>query len=417
MRPDSKARRWIVLAALMAATLACEVQWLSHAAVARPAAAYYAGQFDPSSLFNIDFLSMSYMLVFLIACLPASWLLARRGLGFGVGVGAALLIVGSLGKAVWASTFAAQVGFQLLLAVSQPFLTNAATTMARDWFPVGERATASGLASLSQYLGFVAALALAPAMVQVDPSLPGYGSGMDTALAVFAALGVAAGAFALAAVRRGPNRALAQDEPGFLDSLKRLMGQRDFRWTLLLFFLGLGIMNTVTALTDSIAAAMGVKDSNGFLGLGLIIGGIVGAIVLPILSDRLGRRKAFIVLCMALTVPALWALVLAPQGWYALGVAAMALLGLALMSAGPIGFQYAAEVTAPVPESASQGILLLAGQVSGLAFTAGMSAGGVSAIRPWLVAFGVAAVAMALLSLRLKESPAVGAGAGERSGV
>ena len=54
--------------ALMAVTLACEAEWLVHAAVARPAAAFYAGQFDPSSLFNIDFLSMSYMLVFLVVC-------------------------------------------------------------------------------------------------------------------------------------------------------------------------------------------------------------------------------------------------------------------------------------------------------------------------------------------------------------
>jgi MFS family permease len=410
MKPQSSGRRWLILAALMAATLACEVEWLSHAGVARPAAAYYAGQFDPRSILNVDFLSMSYMLVFLIACLPASWVLAKRGLGVGVGVGAVLLVVGSIGKGVWASSFAAQVAFQLVLAVAQPFLTNAATTMARDWFPVRERATASGLASLAQYLGFVVALAVAPALVQVDPGLPGYGSGIDTALAVFAVIGAASGAFALIVVRRGPNRDEVEGEPRFLDSLKRLMGQRDFRWTLLLFFLGLGIMNTVTALTDSIAAALGVKDSNGFLGLGLIVGGIIGAVVLPILSDLMGKRKAFLVLCMALTVPALWAIVLAPQGWYALGVAAMALLGVALMSAGPIGFQYAAEVTTPVPESASQGVLLLAGQVSGLAFTALMSAGGTAGVKAWLVAFGVAAIAMALLSLKLRESPAVSTG-------
>ncbi len=391
----------------MAVTLACEVQWLSHAAVARPAAAFYEGQFDPESLFTVDFLSMSFMLVFLIACLPASWVLAKKGLGVGVGIGASLVVLGSLGKAIWASSFAAQIGFQLVLAVAQPFLTNAATTLARDWFPLRERATASGLASLAQYLGFVVALALAPMMVQADPSLPGYGSGFDSALAVFGAIGAAAGLFALLVVRRGPNRDMAEAEPAFLDSLKRLVSQRDFRLTLLLFFLGLGIMNTVTALTDSIAAAMGVRDSNGLLGIGLILGGIVGAVVLPILSDKMGRRKAFLVLCMALTVPALWALVLAPQGWYALGIAAMALLGLALMSAGPIGFQYAAEVTSPVPESASQGALLLAGQVSGLAFTALMSSGGGAGVRAWLIVFAAVSVAMALLSLGLRESPAV----------
>jgi MFS family permease len=403
----SSPRRWAVLAALMAVTLACEAEWLVHAAVARPAAAFYAGQFDPASLFNVDFLSMSYMLVFLIVCLPASWVLDRWGLGPGVGIGAALTMIGSLGKAIWAGSFAAQIVFQLILACAQPFLTNAATTLARDWFPVKERATASGLASLAQYVGFVVALVLAPALVRTNPSEAGYGSGIPAALMVFAAISLATGALSLALVRRGPNREASESPKDFIASLKRLLAQRDFRWTLLLFFLGLGIMNTVTAMTDGIAASMGVKDSDGLLGVGLILGGIVGAIVLPILSDAWGKRKAFLVLCMALTVPSLWALALAPQGSYGLGIAAMALLGFALMSAGPIGFQYAAEVTAPAPESASQGVLLLAGQVSGLVFTACMSAGGSAAVHVWTLAFAVAAVAMTLLSLKLHESPAV----------
>ena len=36
------------------------------------------------------------------------------------------------------------------------------------------------------------------------------------------------------------------------------------------------------------------------------------------------------------------------------------------MSAGPIVFQYTAEITVPTPESTSQGILLLVGQISGV---------------------------------------------------
>jgi len=399
-------RRWAVLAALMAVTLACEAQWLVHAAVARPAAIFYAGQFDPASLFNIDFLALSYMLVFLVAALPASWVLDKWGLGVGVGIGAALTMVGSVGKGVWADSFTAQVAFQLVLAVAQPFLINAATTLARDWFPVKERATAAGLASLAQYLGFVVALTVAPALVQIDPHLPGYGQGLGAALTAFAVLGAAAGLVALVLVRRGPHREPGS-EPDFLASVRRLWSSKDFRWTLLLFFLGLGMLNAVTSLTDSIAASLGITDSDGLLGVGLIGGGIVGAIVLPLLSDLWGRRKAFLVLCMGLAAPALAALVLAPQGWYGFAIGAMALLGFALMSAGPIGFQYAAEVTTPVPESASQGVLLLVGQISGLAFTAGMSVGGPSVIGWWLGAFAITLVVMTGLALNLKESPAV----------
>ena len=58
--------RWVVLVAFMFITFVIEIQWLAHAAVARPAGAFYEGQFLESSFINIDFLAMVYMLVYLV---------------------------------------------------------------------------------------------------------------------------------------------------------------------------------------------------------------------------------------------------------------------------------------------------------------------------------------------------------------
>ena len=46
-----------------------------------------------------------------------------------------------------------------LLAIGQPFILNAVTTVAARWFPVRERATASGMGSLAMYLGIFLGLA------------------------------------------------------------------------------------------------------------------------------------------------------------------------------------------------------------------------------------------------------------------
>lgn len=394
-------RRWLVLAALMFVTLACEAQWLVHAAVSRPAAAFYAGQ-NIGLWGGIDSLAVLYMAVFLVAALPASWVLDRFGLGVGVGTGAILTILGSLGKAAFASSFEAQFLFQILLAVAQPFLINAATTLARDWFPGQERATAAGLASLAQYLGFIVAMAVTPALVQGDPGLPGYGQGLDQALVVFGIVGCAGGLAALVLVRRGPLREAVSDRAPFFASLGQLLRSADFRLTLLLFFLGLGILNAVTSLTDTLAASLGILDSDGLLGVGLIAGGVLGAIIVPLLSDWTRRRKLFLILCMFLAVPALASLAWV-HGSYPVAFGAMALLGFALMSAGPVGFQYAAETTSPVPEAASQGLLLWVGQVSGIALTAGMSSSGPANLGLWMGAFAVLVGLMALLAFRLKE--------------
>ena len=61
--------RWVVLGAFMLITIIIEIQWLTHAPIARAAEEYYRGQFNPESIINIDFLSMIYMLIFLIVCI------------------------------------------------------------------------------------------------------------------------------------------------------------------------------------------------------------------------------------------------------------------------------------------------------------------------------------------------------------
>ena len=112
----------------------------------------------------------------------------------------------------------------------------------------------------------------------------------------------------------------------------------------------------------------------------MLIGGIIGAVVIPALSDRYRRRKLFLVICIAGMIPGVFGLAfagdlgLASSVTYTLLLVSSFILGFFVMSAGPIGFQYAAEVSFPAPESASQGMLLWIGQLSGMLFVAGMSA-------------------------------------------
>jgi FLVCR family feline leukemia virus subgroup C receptor-related protein len=81
-------------------------------------------------------------------------------------------------------------------------------------------------------------------------------------------------------------------------------------------------------------------------------------------------------------------------------------LGFFTMSAGPIGFQYGAELSYPAPESTSQGLLLLAGQISGAAFIYGMYAfrsdGG--SMTPFMVLFIALTAINVFLCTRLTES-------------
>ncbi|MFH1634382.1 MAG: MFS transporter, partial [Chloroflexota bacterium] len=140
----------------------------------------------------------------------------------------------------------------------------------------------------------------------------------------------------------------------------------------------------------------------------MILGGIIGAVIVPTLSDHYLKRKPFIV---AAIVGATLGLVgVTYAAGYGLLLVSAFVLGFFLLSAGPLGFQYGAEITYPAPEGTSNGLLLLMGQISGIAFILGMDTfkspetGSMTLPLAILIVLMVLAV---LLGACLKESTAL----------
>jgi hypothetical protein len=88
-------------------------------------------------------------------------------------------------------------------------------------------------------------------------------------------------------------------------------------------------------------------------------------------------------------------------------------MGFGLLSAGPVGFQYGAEVAYPAPEGMSNGLLLLMGQISGIAFIFAMDGLKNSETGLMTVPLVILIVLMALgllLCIRLRESALITGG-------
>ncbi len=409
------AYRYVMLALLMFATVAIEIQWLTHAAVVRPAEVFYGGQFNPESFLNIDFLAMVYMVAFLVFSFPASYIIDTYGIRTGISIGAILLAIFSLVKAFFANSFTGLVIAQTGLAIAQPFLLNVVTAFTAKWFPLFQRGMAAGLLALAQYVGIIIAMLITPALVGSNPELANYGSGFEQMLWIYGIIGLVAALACLVLIRERPRGFKTEDTERypFFKGLGHILHNRDMLITMLLFLIGLGIFNAISSMTDSISAKAGVKDSDGLIGGLMLIGGIVGAIIIPTLSDKFRKRKPFILLCIGGMVPAVAGLAFAgqiasdPDGAYTISLVSSFILGFFVMSAGPIGFQYAAEVSHPAPESASQGILLWVGQLTGMIFVAGMSIKN----NLYLGSFMSAFVFMSLLAITaaffLRESPMI----------
>ena len=94
----------------------------------------------------------------------------------------------------------------------------------------------------------------------------------------------------------------------------------------------------------------------------MILGGIIGAVVIPAISDKQHKRQRYMLLGVTLAIPGLIGVTFFTSFWLLLVSAFW--LGFFLISVAPIGMQYIAEVTYPAPEGTSNGVIQLFGQLS-----------------------------------------------------
>lgn len=348
------AYRWVVLAVFALANLAIQVLWICYAPISSLAVKYYG-----VSQLQVGMLAMVFMIVYVPISIPVSWLIDTLGYRKAVSIGVVLMGVFGLLRAFFAGNFGLVMAATVGLGLAQPFLLNAVSTVAGRWFPIQERATASGLALVASFIGI--------AIGQVTSPILTLRYGIPVMAWLFGGLAAVSAVLFLIFTRDAPPTPPCPPEQAeralVLDGLKSMLKMEDIWLLLYAFLIGMGIFNGVSTWIAAITEPKGFSPTQaGDLGALLLIGGIVGAVIIPALSDRLRQRKPFLLLGVGLSIPCLIGIIYAQPYW---SVAVfMFLMGFFLNSLAPIGYQYAAEITFPAPEGTSNGLLNLAGQCS-----------------------------------------------------
>jgi sugar phosphate permease len=390
--------RWVILAMFALINVAIQILWICFAPITGPAAKFYG-----VSDLQIGFLAMSFMIVYIPLSIPISWLIDTLGYRKSVSIGAVMMAVFGLLRGFFASDYTWVLVTTLGLAAAQPFLLNAVSTVAAKWFPFSERATASGLAVVANFVGVAIGEVVSP-MLMLSYGIPAM-------LLIFGGVAAFSAVLFLVFTREAPPTPAGLESRALvLDGLKSMLKMRDIWLLLIMFLVGMGIFNGVSTWIEDIVRPRGFSVSQaGDLGGFLLVGGILGAIVIPLLSDRLRKRKIFLLAGMLLALPGMVGFIYATD--YTLAAIAMFSLGFFLMSLAPIGYQYAAEITYPAPEGTSNGLLNLAGQAS-VIFIYGMEAfkSADGTFTTSLIMMAIMMIVCSLLIPALNESGLVGSG-------
>ncbi len=344
--------RWVVLAVFMFINLTIQILWISYAPITGIAAGFY-GVDD----LQIGLLAMTFMIAFIPLSIPVSWAIDTYGFRIAVSIGAILMGVFGLIRGFSGSSYTWVFIATIGIAIAQPFLLNAWTKVPAQWFSLEERATAVGLVTLSNLVGTALGMVITPILIETMP--------ITTVQLIYGGIAAFSAVLFLVFAREKP--LTPPCPPGqevralMLDGLKHALKVKDFWFYLLIAFIGMGIFNGVTTWVENIVRPRGFTPSDaGILGALLLAGGVIGAVVLPPISDRQHRRKLYIFLGFLLAIPGLVGLTFATAGW--LLFASAFFLGFFLVSSSPIGMQYAAEITYPTPEGTSNGLIQLFGQ-------------------------------------------------------
>lgn len=387
--------RWVVLGAFMFVNVTVQILWITFASISGTAAEFYG-----VSDLQIGFLAMLYMIIYVPLAIPISWLIDTYGFRKAVGLGALLLGIFGLLRGLFASDYTMVIVASVGIAISQPFFLNAYTTVAARWFSIGERAMASGLATVATFIG------IAVGMVATPPLILEYG--IPTMLWIYGAVAAISAVVFLVLAKDAPPTPPCppeyEERALMLDGLKQMLKLKDIWYLMFVFLVGMGIFNGISTWIENIVRPKGFTITEaGELGGFFLLGGVLGAVVIPALSDKYRKRVFFILMGMILAIPGLVGVIYATGYW--LMVISILALGFFMVGLAPVGYQYAAEITYPAPEGTSNGLLVLAGQVS-VVFVYAMEAlkgRDGSFTNSMLMLLGLMLVSAFLIS-RLKES-------------
>ena len=344
--------RWVLLVVFMLINLTIQTLWITYAPITGPAATFY-GVTD----LQIGLLSMVFMIAFVPLSIPVSWLIDTYGFRLAVSIGAILMGVFGIVRGLAGTNYSLVLWSTIGIAIAQPFLLNAWTTIPAKWFAFEERATTVGLITLANLIGSALGMVLTPILIE--------SMSIANVQSIYGGVSAVAAVLFVVLARETPPTPPGPDGSEvralMLDGLKHAIKVRPFWFDLAVSFIGLGIFNGVTTWIEAIIRPRGFTPNDaGSLGALMIVGGLIGAVVIPALSDKQRMRQRYLYVAFIGAIPGLIGLTFATTRWL-LFTSAFA-MGFFLVSAMPIAMQYAAEITHPTPEGTSNGLMQLTGQ-------------------------------------------------------
>ena len=346
--------RWVVLSCFMFVALLSQLSWLTFATITSEIVKLFN-----VSPFEVSLLSLVWPLVFVILAIPVGIFIDKKGFKISVGIGAVLLAIFSVFRIF--STIPDNNYYILLIsqtgaALSQPFIFGSITKLSVSWFSENEQGLANGLGTIGLFLGMMFALAITPFLF--------LSFGITSMLIIYAYLSCA-GAFFFLVFAKDQKSSIIKDTSATF-TLKNIWELSKLRGFVILefgFFVVVGGFTAImTWLEQMLKTLHGISiDQAGIAGGLMIIGGVIGSILIPAISDKVNKIKPFVLLDLVIGTIALYLIGIIDT--FLLLASIFFIAGFFLMSALPLVLELSSRISGPGMEGRASSLLWFFSQV------------------------------------------------------
>ncbi|GAB6023442.1 hypothetical protein CHUAL_008222 [Chamberlinius hualienensis] len=376
--PKLYARRWAYLVIAAILNMSDGALWINYASVTNISAAYY-----DVSINSINFLSMIFFIVYIPVIFVAMLIIDRLGLkhafywGCGTNlVGSVIRLFGTFDFVPATYRYPVTLIGQTVASLAQPFCMCMPTQLSQNWFPQNQRTFATTIVSLSNLAGSMVASLISPEIAKNPEDVP-------TMNEIMCGFGIFAGVLGIFVRESKPesppslSAAEAKDKPpttikSYIISLKKLLLNKQF--ALLTFTAAsTGVSLVYTLLTVLQQMLCSFDYSNKFSGLCtalIVAGGIIGSSLFTKLADKTNKLEEIVAISFSISVLIDIALVLLSniRGIEIAIATVCVLVGFINLGVYPVCLEVAVEITYPIEQSLSAGIVACWQQIQSTAF-------------------------------------------------
>ena len=349
------------------------MHWVTFASIAAK-----FGKFYHLNHYLVDLFSLLFMILYPIGCIPEAYIIDNISMQAGLTISAILLIIGSLLKIfINTSIIFAYIG-QFFTAVFQPAILNSPGKIASTWFDEKSRTLVTSICCVSNTIGIMIGYLIHDFVIEentVNPKI--FKQAFESYLLIEFIITTILCLIFIFLMKNKPNipPSLSQNhyKPTPLkEGIQKLKSNINFIKLLISLTCIVGFINIFGTIFNSYMALYQIKDSTAtYTAAFANFMGIITALIVGKIIKKIKKYKLAMIICniISLVVFIITTILMETIEKKKLGITAFICYTFVIGSAVPIytaGMDFVCEITYPVGESISEGIIMSFNQIMGI---------------------------------------------------